>query len=37
MHGNANEGTVTFTADGGLSHAQARNAVSFVDQQTGSA
>ena len=33
MHGNANEGTVTFTADGGLSHAQARNAVSFVDQQ----
>jgi lipopolysaccharide export system protein LptA len=35
MHGNAVEGTVTFAAGGILSHAQARNAVSFVDQQVG--
>jgi lipopolysaccharide export system protein LptA len=35
MHGNAVEGTVTFAAGGVLSHAQARNAVSFVDQQIG--
>ncbi len=35
MHGNAVEGTVNFAAGGVLSHAQARNAVSFVDQQVG--
>ena len=35
MHGNAVEGTVSFAAGGVLSHAQARNAVSFVDQQVG--
>jgi lipopolysaccharide export system protein LptA len=35
MHGNAVEGTVTFAPGGILSHAQARNAVSFVDQQIG--
>jgi lipopolysaccharide export system protein LptA len=35
MHGNAVEGTVTFASGGILSHAQARNAVSFVDQQIG--
>jgi lipopolysaccharide export system protein LptA len=35
MHGNAVEGTVTFAAGGILNHAQARNAVSFVDQQQG--
>jgi len=35
MHGNAFEGTVTFASGGILSHAQARNAVSFVDQQIG--
>ncbi len=35
MHGNAVEGTVTFASGGILSHAQARNAVSFVDQQVG--
>jgi len=35
MHGNAVEGTVTFAPGGVLSHAQARNAVSFVDQQAG--
>jgi lipopolysaccharide export system protein LptA len=35
MHGNAAEGTVTFVSGGILSHAQARDAVSFVDQQIG--
>ncbi len=35
MHGNAVEGTVLFAPGGILSHAQARNAVSFVDQQQG--
>ena len=35
MHGNAVEGTLTFAPGGTLSHAQARNAVSFVDQQQG--
>ena len=34
-HGNAVEGTLTFNSDGTLHHAQARNAVSFVDQQRG--
>jgi lipopolysaccharide export system protein LptA len=35
MHGNAVEGTVDFAPDGALRHAQARDAVSFVDQQRG--
>ncbi len=35
MHGNAVEGTLMFGAGGTLSHAQARNEVSFVDQQRG--
>jgi len=35
MRGNAVEGTVLFGANGVLRHAQARNAVSFVDQQRG--
>ncbi len=35
MHGNAVEGTLTFSPGGTLSHAQARDAVSFVDQQHG--
>lgn len=35
MHGNAVEGTVAFGDNGALRHAQARNAVSFVDQQRG--
>jgi lipopolysaccharide export system protein LptA len=35
MHGNAVEGTVEFASGGVLKHAQARNAVSFVDQQVG--
>lgn len=33
MHGNAVEGTLTFSSDAGLRHAQFRNAVSFVDEQ----
>lgn len=35
MHGNAVEGTVLFGPGGTLSHAQARDAVSFVDAQSG--
>jgi lipopolysaccharide export system protein LptA len=35
MHGNAVEGTVEFGPNGTLHHAQARDAVSFVDQQRG--
>jgi lipopolysaccharide export system protein LptA len=35
MHGNAVEGTLIFAAGGLLQHAQARNAVSFVDQLQG--
>jgi lipopolysaccharide export system protein LptA len=35
MRGNAVEGTALFAPDGALRHAQARNAVSFVDQQRG--
>jgi lipopolysaccharide export system protein LptA len=35
MHGSAVEGTVEFGPNGALHHAQARNAVSFVDQQRG--
>src|SRR5271163_3304880 len=35
MHGNAVEGTLLFGSEGILSHAQARNAVTFVDQQRG--
>jgi lipopolysaccharide export system protein LptA len=34
-HGNAVEGTLLFSPGGNLSHAQARNAVSLVDVQTG--
>ncbi len=34
MHGNAVEGTLTFGEDSVLRHAQFRNAVSFVDQQS---
>ncbi|WP_158750274.1 LptA/OstA family protein [Acidobacterium sp. S8] len=33
MHGNAVEGTITFTPGAVLHHAQFRDAVSFVDQQ----
>jgi lipopolysaccharide export system protein LptA len=35
MHGNAVEATVEFGPNGTLRHGQARNAVSFVDQQRG--
>jgi lipopolysaccharide export system protein LptA len=35
MHGNAVEGTVLFGPGGALTHAQARDAVSFVDAQNG--
>ena len=34
MHGSAIEGTLTFGEDSELRHAQFRNAVSFVDQQS---
>jgi lipopolysaccharide export system protein LptA len=35
MHGNAVEATLTFAPGGVIGHAQARNAVSFVDRQSG--